>query len=371
MLSLGNGGAEKVVSLLLKKLKNDYNVTLVLFYDVIHFQIPQEVSIVILSRNQSSISFYSKIFTFNFLFKYFSFINKENIEISVSFLPVPNFINGILAIILKKPKYFISERGFPTTDTTGKFSMLISKILYPILYNQCDALFSNSIHINKDLKDNFGITIPMEVIYNPIEAPFYTIIPKTQAYKIKSFNIISVGSLDENKNHIMILRALSKINSNYVNLTILGDGELCEYLEDMKIELNLNKRVKLHGKVKNVNDYLLQGNCFVLSSFSEGFPNALLEAMAIGLPCISTNCLSGPLELLNNNEEAVINYGEYYIGKFGILINCDDHLGLQKAIEYYRDHPEQRERFSGLSLQRSKDYLIDNIYPIFKNFIRF
>lgn len=369
-LSLGSGGAEKVISLLLKELKNDYNVSLVLFYNVIHFPIPEEVDVIILSEKGANRPYYLRFFDFiTFLFKYKRFIKNKNIDIAVSFLAFPNLINGIIAMLNKKVKTIISERGFPSDNTTSKISLLISKVFYPIFYNRCDALFSNSTHINKDLKDNFGIKIPMEVIYNPIEIPAKTIIPESLNESGQSLNIITAGTLNKRKNHIMILRALKDLDTN-VQLTILGGGELKDYLEDQIAEFNIESYAELGGKVKNVNDYFIKSNCFVLSSFTEGFPNALLEAMAVGLPCISTNCLSGPLELLNENEDVDINNGEFYIAKYGLLVNNDDHLGLQKAIEYFRDNPEERVKYGRLSLKRSEAYQIDSIYSIFNQFLQ-
>ncbi|MEO5990548.1 MAG: glycosyltransferase [Ferruginibacter sp.] len=370
MISLGSGGAEKVVSLLLKNLKDEYNVSLVLFYNVIHFPIPEEVNVIILSKNETDIPFYSKLFdSFSFLFKYYRFIKKENIRISISFLAFPNLINGIIALLNTKVKTIISERGFPSDNTTSKLSLYISKVFYPLFYNRCHALFSNSIYINNDLKKNFGVRIPMEVIYNPIEVPSKTIVSESLNTNEKSLRIITAGTLNKRKNQIMIIRALHRLSNN-VQLTILGGGELQDYLEKEIIIHNLKNQVKLVGRVKNVNDFFLESNCFVLSSFTEGFPNALLEAMAVGLPCISTNCLSGPLELLNENETVNINNGEFCIAKYGLMVNNNDHLGLQKAIEYYRDHPEEREKYSKLSLQRSKEYLIDSVYSIFNQFIQ-
>lgn len=369
-ISLASGGAEKVISLLLKELRHDYNVTLVLFHKVLHFQVPEGIEIFAMSENLPNRPFYKKIFdSILFIIKYYRFVKKNNVEISISFLAFPNLINGIVATFNKNVKTIISERGFPSDNVTSRLSLYISKLFYPIFYNKCDKLFSNSVYINNDLKDNFGVKIPMEVIYNPIELPIKTIKPEQLNIETKKLKLITAGTINKRKNQIMIIRAISESNLEY-NFSILGDGDLKEYLKQAIIQRKLNDQIALKGKVKNVNEFLLNNQCFVLSSFTEGFPNALIEAMAIGLPCVSTNCLSGPLELLNENDPIQINDGDFYIGKYGLLVNNDDHIGLSKALDFYHNNPSERERFSSLGMKRAKAYELKTIYNQFKQFIK-
>ena len=369
-ISLASGGAEKVISLLLKELRHDYNVTLVLFHKVLHFPVPEGIEIFAMSENLPNRPFYKKIFdSILFIIKYYRFVKKNNVEISISFLAFPNLINGIVATFIKNVKTIISERGFPSDNVTSRLSLYISKLFYPIFYNKCDKLFSNSVYINNDLKDNFGVKIPMEVIYNPIELPIKTIKPEQLNIETKKLKLITAGTINKRKNQIMIIRAISESNLEY-NFSILGDGDLREYLKQEIIQRKLDDQIALKGKVKNVNEFLLNNQCFVLSSFTEGFPNALIEAMAIGLPCVSTNCLSGPLELLNENDPIQINDGDFYIGKYGLLVNNDDHIGLSKALDFYHNNPSERERFSSLGMKRAKAYELKTIYNQFKQFIK-
>jgi len=370
-ISLTSGGAEKVISLLLKKLINDYEVTLFLFYNEIHFPIPNGVRLVYFSeyipkKRIALLRFWDFV---SFARKYHLNLKRYDIHFAISFLAFPNLLSGLLSIWHTKRVFIISERGFPSDNTTSKLSLYISKLFYPLLYNRCTKLFSNSVHINKDLMENFRITIPMHVIYNPIEIPKTTRLPESYIEPKSSYKIINVGTLNERKNQSMLLDALKELPGDKYALTILGGGHLKSDLETNIRTLQLEGQVLLAGKVKNVGEYLLKNDCFVLSSFTEGFPNALLEAMSYGLPCISTNCLSGPLELLNENETVTIKKGQFLPVKYGILINNNDHMALSGAISYLMNNPERQVHYSKMSIERSKNYALATIYKQFKTFI--
>jgi glycosyltransferase involved in cell wall biosynthesis len=302
------------------------------------------------------------------IFKYNNILRDKKINYAVSFLALPNLINGIISKFNPKVKTYISERGFPTDNTTNKLSFYISKIFYPILYNQNYKLFSNSIYINKDLKNNFGVKIPMEVIYNPIETPKVTIIPYSLGIEKTCLKIITVGSLNIRKNQIMIIKAIAR-HKNKFSLTIGGSGDLETMLKTKSKELGLDEKVYFIGQTKDVDKYLIEHDCFVLSSFTEGFPNVLLEAMSIGLPCISTNCLSGPMELLHDNLEVEIPKNGFFKAEYGILVNNNDVEGLANALDYLKSNPNERVKYSQKSLDRAKNYELDKIYNEFKVFI--
>jgi len=366
---MASGGAEKVISLFLTELVKDFNVTLFLFYNEKHFRIPKEVKTVTFSNGTPKVSSFRRILDFIlFTYMYNRLLHKNKIEYGISFLAFPNLINGIASIFNPNLKTIISERGYPSDNTSSKLSLYISKLFYPLLYNRCDKLFSNSVYINKDLKENFGVKIPMRVIYNPIQSPRDTIDSRNIIEDKEIFNLINVGSLNKRKNQFMIIKALSQLEAKY-KLAILGDGEAKSSLEKLILSNGLNQNVSLIGKVKNVNDFLIQNDCFILSSNTEGFPNALLEAMAIGLPCISTNCLSGPLELLNDNDSVNIAKGDFFKASYGILVNMNDDIGLANALCYLKSNPTERKRYSELSIERSKKYMLKNIYIEFRDFI--
>lgn len=367
-MTMGSGGAEKVISLFLPKLMNDYNVTLVLFYDVFHFEIPEGLIVEILVKKKT-ISNFQKIFLFPIVFfRYLRIIRKGNVKVSISFLTRPNFINGLLKIFLgDKIKVMMSERNYPSIEyRSSKLRYYLYKLLIPALYNKADCLFSNSEWINKDLKENFNVSAVFKVIYNPIILP--------QANKKKLFSaghvrFINVGRVIATKNQELIIDAFGGIRESY-HMSFLGDGILMGYLREKIEKSGVSGNIKFVGKVKNVNDYLADSDCFILSSNSEGFPNVIVEAMAQGLPVIATNCLSGPLEILNDNEPVNIDKGDFVIAKYGILINVGDKDGLTKAIDYVIGHPAFIAAYSDKSLQRAKTYSIAVIYTELNNLIK-
>ncbi|MBP3217505.1 MAG: glycosyltransferase family 4 protein [Lachnospiraceae bacterium] len=146
--------------------------------------------------------------------------------------------------------------------------------------------------------------------------------------------ITTVGRLDRNKNQRMLLRAFAGIAADYPDwkVQIFGDGEDREILENLRNELNLTDRVNMPGSIRNVAEELEKTSLFVLTSDSEGLPNALIEAMALGVPCISTDTPSGgPAQLIED-------------GVNGLLVPPGDEDALAAALRRMLDAPEEAAR---------------------------
>lgn len=371
-IDYGMGGTERFISLMLPELKNHFEVTLVIFYNYIHYEVPEGVNFLILKPDtKKSRSYLFKIRNFTSLYrKYKRFIKNEGIDISFSLLPIPNIINSFIHMGFKDVRTIISERCYPSVMYQDKRMQLrLAKLFFPIFYNRNNALFSNSVHINADLKANFGVRIPMQVIYNPIITDDAFKINQSSFKKTEHLKLINAGTMYSAKNQKLILEAMSLLNIGAFDFTILGNGELGETLRAMSKTLNLDTYFHQLGKVTNVKSYLIDYDCFILSSDTEGFPNALLEALSVGLPVISTNCLSGPLEMLNDNEPILIENGEFYKAKYGLLVNVNDALGMSKAIQYFLDHPRERKTYSQLAIKRAQMYSMPEIYDQLKNLL--
>jgi glycosyltransferase involved in cell wall biosynthesis len=121
--------------------------------------------------------------------------------------------------------------------------------------------------------------------------------------------IVTVGRLDENKNQAMLIHAFSHIATEFPNLklVIYGDGECKGKLEDLVRSKNLMDRVTLPGSISDVPEHIYNARIFALTSNTEGMPNTIIEAMALGLPVISTDCpCGGPAELIEDGVNGLL-----------------------------------------------------------------
>lgn len=362
--TISSGGAERVACHFANELSKYFDITIILLYNIIEYPLNKNIKVISLSKEGKSIKT-NKINHFidyvNFIYKYQKKIKSENIEVVISFMIRQNIMTGIAKTFNPKIKTIISERCFPSKRYLNtKRTALATKTLIPKFYNKNDKLFSNSIHINKDLIDNFNVKIDTSVIYNPIILNSET--PSTKHYNSlnSTFQLVTVGRLIPIKNQKSIIKAVSKLPNN-ISLDIFGDGELENDLITFTQNLNLEESISLKGFDLNVKTHLINYHCFILSSLSEGFPNAILEAMSVGLPVISTNCMSGPLELLNENIPVTIETNSFYKAKYGILVNVDDAQGLASAINYLQQNNAERIKYSKLGIKRSKDFSLDII----------
>lgn len=151
----------------------------------------------------------------------------------------------------------------------------------------------------------------LEAVREPVEHPWFGSGKKVA---------VAVGRLTRAKNYPLMLRALAEARKSVdLHLIILGDGELKEQLEAEARALGVAHAVDLHGFVPNPMAYVAAADVFVLSSSWEGLGNVLIEALPAGTPIVSTDCESGPREVLSN-------------GKWGVLVPTDDHRAMAEAM---------------------------------------
>lgn len=171
--------------------------------------------------------------------------------------------------------------------------------------------------------------------------------------------ILSVGRLSSEKGFDNLIRAFSMVHEAYPGwqLTILGEGPQRTQLEKLRDELGLNRQIDLPGQVKDVESRLMRAGLVVQASRSEGFPNALLEAMGMGAPVISTDCHSGPAEIISD-------------GMNGRLVPVDDVQALAECMQELLADESMRTRL-GLQAVRvrerfSQEKIMDMYRGLFK-----
>lgn len=218
-------------------------------------------------------------------------IKEEKPDSVVSFMAEPNF-RMLLATVGIKCRKIVSIRNDPDREYPNRLFRFLAKTLY----RRADGV----VFQTEDAKHWFPKSIQKksEIIMNQVDSVFFS-----TALADERHDIVTTGRLTSQKNHKLLIQAYSLIaNEIDEDLVIYGDGELREELETLIAELGLQDRVFLPGATKNVPEVLSRAKLFVLSSDYEGMPNSLMEAMAMGLPCISTDCpCGGPRMIIENN----------------------------------------------------------------------
>lgn len=318
--SLAGGGAERVVSQLVTYLhQSGVKVYLVLLSDIIVYEIPEDIEIHYLEKTNLKDSGLSKLLKLPLLaYRYKNFLIKNDIAISLSFLNRPNYINIVAKLLGAKVKTYISERSNPSAQYIGKsLHCRINTFIIKKIFPHADGIITNSSGNGLELIKNFNIPKKLiSTIYNPIDLEKVTNEHEIEGfYDKKYFNFITVGRLNEGKNHILLLNSFHFIENKNIRLYIFGEGELKKFLQEKIEELNLQDFVFLMDFSKNIFSYLKGADAFLFGSNHEGFPNVLIEAMACGLPIISTDCTSGPREIMkaaipdNNTKSIKTDYG--------------------------------------------------------------
>jgi len=352
--SLGSGGAERVVSILLKKLNNKYKIKLILMNEVIFYEIADNIEVIFLEK-EYNLSGIKKFLRLPFLaYKY----SKIKSDISISFLTRPNYIN-VLSNLFKKSFTIISERSLVSEEfKKNNIHSRISKFLIKSLYKYANLVISLSKGSAKDLIDNFNIS-KIEVIYNPIDLEYIRkLSQKRISISKKRFTFVTLGRLVEGKNQDLIIKAMQNVEAD---LWIIGDGEKREDLEKLVNTLNLQDKVTFLGKQKNPFKFLKKADCFVYASQRESFGNVLVEALSCELPIISTDCPTGPREILAPSSNVLKRTNKIELAEYGILIPIQDVEKISQAMKMIYKDKSLRENYAKKAKNRAEDFEVNKI----------
>ena len=211
------------------------------------------------------------------------------------------------------------------SSPSGWSDNFLKKLIFQFFLKRADKIIVNSFEFKKEIDKKFNIK--SKLIYNPLDIT--DILKKSKVrikkklFKNRSLKIINIARFTDQKDHLTLLKAFKIINSKInSNLLLVGYGQNERLIKQFIKNNKLQNKIKIIKELNNPYKYLSKSDIFVLTSVFEGLPNVLLEAIVLKKPVISTNCPTGPKEILNN-------------GKYGTLFNIGDYKKLSKILLSY------------------------------------
>ncbi len=315
--SLGNGGAERVLTTLANYFSEKNEVCIATFNEEAPFY-PLHEKISILSIQSAAHSNNTLIALKNnakSVRKLTKVLQKEDPDVVISFMTTCNIIATLAAKAVGKP-IVISER-IHYDFLTSKIWRGLRRVIYPL----ADHLVVQSQY---DMQ-KYHFVKNRSVILNPL---FF----KQTVRNTREHIILAVGRLDQQKGFDMLIEAYSRLQTDW-KLWIVGEGAERKNLEKLITEKSLQGCVLLPGRTDKILEHYRKASIFVLSSRTEGFPNALAEAMACGCAVTAFDCKTGPSDMIEN-------------GVNGLLVKNGDIDALAESLQRLIDNAHLRDKLS-------------------------
>ena len=366
--SLLRGGAEHVFAQIINQLHNRFEIHVILIHNGIAYDLPSNVQVTGLKE---------KLFE-NFLISYcrlpysaykvYKYCKKHGIKTRISVLNRPTIINAFLTSFFKLDgKVIICERSnqakfIEFISNGNKFKSNLYKKVIVWSYKHADLILANSKLTAASIKHTFKIEKPIKVIYNPVNLK----IINDKALIAPNFNFepdityfIGVGVLRAEKNWAMLVKAIALLEQPNIKLILVGYGSDKELLKmkDLVTTLGVKDKVIFTGMQPNPYQYIARSHCLVLCSMLEGFPNVVLEALTLGIPVISTDCRSGPREILapDTDPEYEVKH-TLELAEYGILCPVNEEVLLAEAILKMYNDKNLHQTYSSKGKLRANDF---------------
>lgn len=354
--NLSNGGAERVVSRLSYILSNYYEVFIILNEDVVNYDV--FCKIINLDIPAQSNLFKKVFLPFRRAKRLKKIKQTHKMEVVISFLTNANIVNALS--ITQNTSTILSVRNFSELEKNQSNLSKVKDIIMKLLYQRADCVVPVSLALEKSLIENYNIPRhKIKTIYNPYDIDEINALSKTTIESIEHKHFlntgkvfITVGRLTYQKGHWHLLKAFSMLPDDcQAKLLIIGTGENQSKIERLIKTLNIEGKVLLAGYQKNPFQYISKCYAYVLTSLFEGFPNAMVEAMACQCPVIAADCKSGPREILFEGGD---------LNKEIKQIECADYGILVPKLSMEDNWSEELENDSDRLLSKAMKMMIDN-----------
>lgn len=387
--SLNGGGAERVVSRLSTILNSEYDIYLLLF-DTKNIKYDYKGKIIDIKAPANSKGLLSKIkLLMQRTYRTKAIKKTENLDIVISFLDSPNIVN-----ILSKNKgckVAISIRNYTDIGKKPSRILKLANFFMKRLYKKADLVIPVSKEISKMLFEKYFISkSKLKVIYNPYDIidierlANEDIEDKYENFMRSEKIFISVGRQVYQKGYWHLAKAFKLVLEKEpdAKLIIIGSGNNDVKLLKLINDLGIENSVLLTGFQKNPFKFIKKSQVYVMTSLFEGFPNILVEAMACGCPVISTDCKSGPKEILLENFNFNNTTEDILFGDYGILVpvfkegenwdsgtfETEEYLLSEAMISLLRDK-EKLKYYSRKSIERAKTFNYERCFKKYKSLI--
>lgn len=278
-----------------------------------------------------------------------SFLVRANVATAAAMRPMPG-------------RSLLCERMHLGSHLRGRYSgwkLWATRVLPRIAYRLADAMLAVSSGVRDDLVEGFGLppgkvcTIPnpydLDAIRRAADAALPVALPDRY--------IVASGRLVRAKNFALLIEAYARADVD-LPVVILGEGEERAALQSRIDALGLNGRISLLGYVADPFPIVSRAAFCVAASRNEGFPNALAEAMVLGVPVLATDCPSGPAELLGAPAGAP---GRVIYAPHGLIVPGDDPEALSAGLSLYAGDPDLRRRYGDAGRARMEDFRVETV----------
>jgi len=354
--SLECGGAERVFSIVLRQMvEMGVNVHLILLDDSeIFYKLPDGIKMHNLNTD-NIIKAAVKLLKLASIYKP---------DVMLSFLHRSNYINVICHLLYRKYYCVISERTYTSKRFASGMKSMVNRMMIKILYPRCNSIIVVSDDIKIDLRKNYGIEKKVHSIANPYDISSIIKMANDNNIVVGKKYICYVGRLEPVKSVETLIGAY--IDSNLdEDLVIVGTGTQEKDLKALAFSSDKSDKIHFVGQQDNPFPIVKHSTCFVLSSLYEGFPNAMVEAMCLGIPIIASDCASGPGTILGGsalNHNAVL-------AKYGVLFPVSNKDALKNALEMVCHNSDLQAKLKELSIKRSKEYSVEKITHAYQQII--